>query len=98
MQLTAYGKGLLHSIRKHAPGDSKMWLGMKLTVILLLVVILQTNAKSYSQNVTLSLRNAPLEKVLNEIKRQSGYHIIYGKGEMARTTNVDVNVVNASVE
>ena len=98
MQLTAYGKGLLHSIKEHAPGDSKMWLGMKLTVILLMAAILQGNAKSYSQNITLSLRNAPLEKVLSEIKKQSGYHIIYGKGEMARTTNVDVNVVNASVE
>ncbi|HTI10811.1 MAG TPA: SusC/RagA family TonB-linked outer membrane protein [Puia sp.] len=98
MQLTAYGKGLLHSIRKHAPGDSKMWLGMKLTVILLLAAILQVSAKTYSQNITLHLRNAPLEKVLNEIKKQSGFHIIYGKGEMTRTANVDLNVVNVPLE
>ncbi|WP_432327683.1 hypothetical protein ACRQ5D_31075 [Mucilaginibacter sp. P25] len=46
---------------------------MKLSIILLLATILQVSAKSYAQKITLSEKNAPLEKVLKEIREQSGY-------------------------
>lgn len=56
---------------------TQLVLCMKLTVILLLAAGLQAaSAKGYSQGkINLSFRDAPLEKVLQEVSRQSGYHL-----------------------
>lgn len=99
MQLTAYCKGLLHAIRAHTPQLTKMWLVMRITVILLTVAALQVSARGYSQKtITLSLHQTTLEKALTEIKKQSGYYIIYGKSEVARAGLVNIRVEQAPLE
>lgn len=98
MQLTAYCKWLLRPLQELISKHPKLWLGMRLMAVLLLVSVLQVSAKSYSQNVTLRMKNASLEKVLNEIKKQSGYFFIYGKGEIAKAGAVDIDIVNATLE
>ncbi|MFC0318666.1 MULTISPECIES: SusC/RagA family TonB-linked outer membrane protein [Olivibacter] len=50
---------------------------MKLNILLLLVLSLQVSAKVYSQQVSLSVRNTPLEEVLEELSKQSGYSFLY---------------------
>lgn len=50
----------------------KVLLVMKLTTAILLMFLVQVSAKSYSQ-ITLNEQNASLEKVLNSIKKQTGY-------------------------
>jgi TonB-dependent starch-binding outer membrane protein SusC len=52
---------------------------MKFPAILLLVVLLQTSVMSYSQTITLSVKNAPIQSVLSEIKKQSGYEFFFNE-------------------
>ena len=47
---------------------SKTLLIMKLTAILLLATCLQVSATGYSQKISISEKNAPLEKVMLQIK------------------------------
>jgi hypothetical protein len=81
MQLTAYCKaGFLLLKECLPPGISnQMRKAMKLTSILLLAATLQVSARGYSQNVSLKVKGASLEKVMSEIQRQTGYRFIYEK-------------------
>ncbi len=98
MQSTAYGKGLSRNQRERPYLTSKAWLVMKLTVFLLLAAILQVSARTYSQSITLSVKNLPLEKVFTEIEKQSGFTFIYGKKEVAKASPVTIDLVNAPLE
>lgn len=69
---------------------------MKLTAILLTIAFSQMQAKSFPQ-VTLSLKNAPVEKVLIEIERQAGYGFLYTKNLLAGLPKVTIDVKNAPV-
>src|SRR5688500_20195397 len=46
---------------------------MKLTTIILLSACLHVSANGISQTVTLSMKNAPIEKVFKAIKQQTHY-------------------------
>lgn len=63
---------------------------MRLTIILLFVGMLQVNAKVFSQNVTFTGKNVPLENIFTEVKKQTGYMFLYPKKVMEGTRNVDV--------
>ncbi|CAL1516715.1 SusC/RagA family TonB-linked outer membrane protein [Chitinophaga sp. MM2321] len=76
----------------------KTLLFMKLTVILLTAACLQISAKSYSQKVTLSEKNARLGKVFREIKKQTGYSFFFDESWMKQADVVTINVKNASLE
>ena len=52
---------------------------MKLTFILLTAFCIQLSARGYSQNITLELKDAPLERVFREIQKQTGYGFLYTK-------------------
>ncbi len=58
---------------------------------------MQVHAKSFSQ-VTLSLKNAPIEKVFHEIERQTGYGFLYTKEMLADLPQVTIAVKNAPVK
>jgi TonB-dependent starch-binding outer membrane protein SusC len=83
------------SLRRKLP--PQILKAMKLTVFLLTVAFLQVHAKSFSQ-VTLSIKNAPVEKVLHEIERQTGYGFLYTKEMLADLPQVTIDVRNAPVE
>jgi len=97
MHSTAYCKNLRASVTNRVRLYSKTWLIMKLTVFLLLVSTLHVNAGGYAQ-VTLDMKNAPLIKVLNEVRKQSGYYLVYTKGEIAKASAVNINISNVSLE
>ena len=65
---------------------------MKLTFILLTIAFLHVSARSISQNVTLSMKNATLEKVFREIEKQTGFGFLYTKKMLEHSSNVDINV------
>src|SRR5919206_833809 len=77
---------------------NKALLIMKLSIILLLATILQVSAKSYAQKITLSEKNAPLEKVLKEIREQSGYDFFYNSKLIKEANPVSINVRNTELE
>ncbi|HXO74775.1 MAG TPA: carboxypeptidase-like regulatory domain-containing protein, partial [Puia sp.] len=72
---------------------------MKITAILLLTVCLQATAREgYSQKITLSQNNVSLRTIFKDIERQSDYQFFYKEKLLRQAKNVNVNVVNASVE
>ncbi|WP_158618143.1 SusC/RagA family TonB-linked outer membrane protein [Chitinophaga lutea] len=65
---------------------------MKLTSVFLLVAALQVSASSYGQTLTLSLKNVPLEKAIQEIERQSGFRFLYTEQQLKKTVPVTIEV------
>ncbi|MEP7375876.1 MAG: SusC/RagA family TonB-linked outer membrane protein [Chitinophagaceae bacterium] len=76
----------------------KTLLLMKPAIILCAFSLLQAHANGYSQLITLQLKNALLEKAINAIEEQSGYHFIYTKEEIAKAKPVNITVNLAPLE
>ena len=70
---------------------------MKLIAFLLTIAFLQVHANSISQ-VTLSLKEVPVERVLREVERQTGYGFLYTREMLANLPQVTIKVRNARVE
>ena len=71
---------------------------MKLLAILLLAACLQVSAAGNAQSITLSEKNAPLDKVFKEIRKQSGYLFLYTQQMLQNTKKVNINVKNIPLE
>src|SRR5690349_10674755 len=73
-------------------------LTMKITAVLLLVACLQVNAKSYSQQITLSETNAPLQEVFEKIEQQTSYTFAYTATTLSKAKRVSIRVSGASLD
>ena len=71
---------------------------MKLTAILLLTACLQASAGAYSQKITLQRRQVPLEKIFQDVYKQSGYLFLYTRQLMQQAKPVSVDLKNAGVK
>ncbi len=71
---------------------------MKLTILILMITVWQVNAKGYSQNISLHLKNVPFGTALSTISRVSGFRVVYEKGDIARAGKVNVNLNDVSLE
>lgn len=72
---------------------------MKLTIVLLIVFCVEINASAYSQRISLNERNIPLEQVLKEIKKQTGYFFLYDADLIQQQSKpVTISIKNASIE
>ncbi len=67
---------------------------MKLTALLIVIALSQVSAKLYSQNISLNEKNAPLEKVLRSIKKQSGYLVFYQDQDLLKAMPVNIREKN----
>jgi TonB-linked SusC/RagA family outer membrane protein len=80
------------------PQLSKIILAMKLTVIMMVAVLTNVSAKTYSQVVTLHQKNASVEKVLRSIEKQTGYHFMYDKQDVSKASAINIEVAGVSLE
>jgi len=71
---------------------------MKLAIILLVVTMLQVSAASYGQRITFEQKNVTLDKVFNEIRKQTGYSVLFSTGELKGSMKVNVDFNKASLE
>jgi TonB-linked SusC/RagA family outer membrane protein len=71
---------------------------MKITVFLVLVASMNVSAKVYSQKLTLTEKNAPLDKLFTEIKKQTGYTFVYTESILKKARTVSLQVVDVSLE
>jgi len=70
---------------------------MKLAAVLLFAAAMHVSAEGLTQDkITLSLKNAPMDKVFGEIESQSGFVFIY-KDETIRDKKVSIHVTNVSL-
>ncbi|MGN6421330.1 MAG: SusC/RagA family TonB-linked outer membrane protein [Pseudobacter sp.] len=67
---------------------------MKLTLILLTVALLSAHGKGVSQTITYSGRNVPLEKILQEVEKQTGYLTIYNSNLLNNAKPVNIHKKN----
>jgi TonB-linked SusC/RagA family outer membrane protein len=65
---------------------------MKLTAFLFFVILMQVSAGVYSQTVRLNESNSGLEKIFNEIRRQTGYNFLYNNRLLKKTVPVNIKV------
>ncbi|MNL40050.1 hypothetical protein D3C87_1623710 [compost metagenome] len=71
---------------------------MKFTAILLVTAFLQFAQASKAQRITLSQKNARLEQLFKEIRRQSGYDFFYDLEALKNARRVDLSVNNGTLE
>lgn len=71
---------------------------MKLTAIILLAACLQVQATAYGQKITLALKDAPVEKLFDEIRQQAGYEFLYINKVVQNAKPVTIKVKNATVD
>lgn len=90
---------LAYARYRPAPGGNltKTLLRMKFTAFLFFVACIQVSARSYSQKISLTLKDAPLEKAFKAIERQSGYLFWYEYSVVEHSNKVTVDISNASL-
>ncbi|MDB5014148.1 MAG: TonB-dependent receptor, partial [Daejeonella sp.] len=71
---------------------------MRFVTILLFMGIMQVNAATFGQGITLSQKKVSLEKIFREIYNQSGYDFIYDRKVLADKKAVDIQVNNKSID
>jgi TonB-dependent starch-binding outer membrane protein SusC len=71
---------------------------MKLIIIFSLAFCLHVSAGSYAQKITILAKNAPLERILKEIERQSGYSFWYKTELIQKTEKVTLAMRDSNLE
>jgi TonB-linked SusC/RagA family outer membrane protein len=65
---------------------------MKLTTFILITTFLQVSATGFAQKVSLAKKNAPIEKVFEEISSQTGYDFLFTTATLKNVKPVTVKV------
>ncbi|MBN8877757.1 MAG: SusC/RagA family TonB-linked outer membrane protein [Sphingobacteriales bacterium] len=71
---------------------------MKLLTVFVTIFCLHVSAKTGAQQVTLNLANVTLEKVFEEIQKQTSYNFFFQEDALAKANKVTVKVKNATVK
>lgn len=75
------------------------WLQYTLALVILLFSLsVRVQAGEPRQDITLSLREATLDKVFKEIRKQTGYSFVYTETEIQRANKVTIQVSNSSLD
>jgi len=88
---------LCQAVRISQRAKSKTILVMKLTAVFILAGFLQVSAAGFSQTVTVTKENIPLQKLFREIKKQTGYVFFYNMRLLQKTHPVNIDVKNKSL-
>jgi TonB-linked SusC/RagA family outer membrane protein len=76
----------------------KLLIAMNITALLILILCLQVSARGDAQTVSISVNNASLEKVFQEIKKQTEYSFFYKTNTLSDASNITIDIKNASLE
>lgn len=71
---------------------------MKLATVILLTAIMQVSANGFAQRLTLNQENVSLNKVFKEIRKQTGYHVLWKPDKLNANTTIVANFKNASLD
>jgi TonB-linked SusC/RagA family outer membrane protein len=70
---------------------------MKIVIVIIMVTLLQVSAATKAQQVSIVANKASLKKVLNDIRKQTGYMVIYQSEQLEKSKPVTVNLQNVSL-
>lgn len=78
----------------------KWMMRMKVVFILLICSLMQVQAavSARQSRISMELKNVTLEKVFQELERQSGYSFLYNHREVETRRNVSVSAENQELE
>lgn len=76
----------------------KMRRVVNITTLILFITCMQVSARGNAQSITLSFKNASLETVFKEIKKQSGYSFVYNNSLLKNAKKVNITAKQESVE
>jgi TonB-linked SusC/RagA family outer membrane protein len=71
---------------------------LKITFALIYFTGLHVSARSFSQVISLNVRNAPIKNVIKDIRRETGYTFFYPSGLIPKNERVTIQVRNASID
>lgn len=71
---------------------------MRLTIVILTTCLLQVSAAGLAQRISLSEKNASLEKVIQKIRKQSGYNFLVDSKLIKQAKPVNVNIKEVTIE
>jgi TonB-linked SusC/RagA family outer membrane protein len=77
---------------------NKLLMRVKFTTVLLVSAFLQFAQASNAQRITFSKKNATLQQLFKEIRKQSGYDFFYDLEALKNAKKIDVSVQNESLE
>ena len=78
---------------------AKLILVMKLSFLLCVIFTVQVSAGGLAQKmVNMKVQNKSLRKVFKEIKKQTGYFVIFSEEGLQRKHRVSVNFENTDLE
>jgi hypothetical protein len=82
------------------PSFKKIWLIMKLNLILILFTVLHVSASVSAQNTRfdLKMKNATISQVFDEIERQSEVYFFYNKNQIDETKTISVDYRNKTID
>jgi len=89
---------LIQNLNLQVSKKRKLLRIMKLTTLILLTACLTAGARSYSQRVSISVKNASLETVFREIKKQTGYQFLYNNQMLDGAKKVSIQLKDASLD
>lgn len=76
----------------------KIFIHMKLTVAVILIFGLQISAKVHSQSVTLTIQDAPLDRIFLEIEQKTAYRVIFNDDVIPKNKTFSINAKNEDVK
>lgn len=82
-------------LKKYA---NKILLMIRFTTVILIATMMQVSAGSFAQRITLNTKNAQLERVLKDIRSQSGYDFLFSEALMKSSKPISITVKNAAIE
>jgi len=71
---------------------------MKLIILFLVINVLNVNAETFAQTITLTKKNVSIETIFKEIKKQTSYNLICENSIIEETSNIAVNAVNMPLD
>lgn len=71
---------------------------MRLTIIIITACFLQLSAAGFAQRITLSEQNTSLEKIIQKIRKQSGYDFLVDGKLIKKAKPVSVNLKNVTIQ
>nr|WP_197486678.1 TonB-dependent receptor [Mucilaginibacter sp. L294] len=70
----------------------KLWLIMRLTIIIMIVSLVQVSANSLAQRITINKTNKNLISILRDVRRQTGYNFVITDDQAEKSKPVTLNV------
>ena len=89
---------IAYCLTKLTKGMKLITRSMRLTAAILLFAVLHVSASGYSQRITLTMHDEPLEKVLKAIEKLGNVEILYNNDLVRQVEHVTVVVKDAGVD